>query len=161
MLITDGEDHEGDPVAAARDLAERGIKVFVLGVGSRTGETIPTYAPDGTQTGYLRDEQGQLVTTSLTEQNEQQLRQIAEVTGGRYFLAGTLVGALIIQTLTTTIYSIGIPPETTLLFKALVVTVVCLLQSPAFREKVFRTGRHKPAVAPPRPSVEPKTEVPA
>ena len=40
------------------------------------------------------------------------------------------VGALVIQTLTTTIYSIGIPPETTLLFKALVVTVVCLLQSP-------------------------------
>ena len=35
VLITDGEDHEGDPVAAARELAERGIKVFVLGVGSR------------------------------------------------------------------------------------------------------------------------------
>lgn len=94
VLITDGEDHEGDPVSAARDLAERGIKVFVLGVGSRTGETIPTYAPDGTQTGYLRDEQGQLVTTSLTEQNEQQLRQIAEVTGGRYFRAQERTAAL-------------------------------------------------------------------
>ena len=58
--------------------------------------------------------------------------------GGRYFIAGTLVGALLIQTLTTTIYSIGIPPETTLLFKALVVTLVCLVQSPAFRAKVFR-----------------------
>ena len=42
--------------------------------------------------------------------------------GGRFFLAGTLIGAVLIQTLTTTIYSIGIPPETTLLFKALVVT---------------------------------------
>ena len=58
--------------------------------------------------------------------------------GGRFFLAGTLVGALLIQTLTTTIYSIGHPAETTLLFKALVVTVVCLIQSPAFRTKVFR-----------------------
>ena len=58
--------------------------------------------------------------------------------GGRYFISGTLVGALLIQTLTTTIYSIGIPPETTLLFKALVVTLVCLVQSPAFRAKVFR-----------------------
>src|SRR3954453_16207666 len=80
--------------------------------------------------------------------------------GGRYYLAGTLVGALVIQTLTTTIYSIGIPPETTLLFKALVVTVVCLLQSPAFRAKVF-TRRRKPTVAPARPNLETKTEVPA
>jgi galactofuranose transport system permease protein len=62
--------------------------------------------------------------------------------GGRFFLAGTMVGAVLIQTLTTTIYSIGIPPETTLLFKALVVTLVCLIQSPAFREKVFRR-RHR------------------
>ena len=81
------------------------------------------------------------------------------LTGGRYFIAGTMVGALIIQTLTTTIYSIGIPPETTLLFKALVVTIVCLLQSPAFRAKVFKRGE-KPMVTTPR-SVEHKTEVAA
>jgi ribose/xylose/arabinose/galactoside ABC-type transport system permease subunit len=82
------------------------------------------------------------------------------LTGGRYFLAGTVVGALTIQTLTTTIYSIGIPPETTLLFKALVVTVVCLLQSSAFRAKVFGRGKPQPQ---PQPAVlEPrKTEVPA
>jgi simple sugar transport system permease protein len=70
--------------------------------------------------------------------------------GGRFSLGGTVLGALIIQTLTTTIYSIGVPPETTLLFKALVVAIVCLLQSPAFREKVFRRRRHPappPAVA--------------
>jgi simple sugar transport system permease protein len=80
------------------------------------------------------------------------------LTGGRYFLAGTLVGALVIQTLTTTIYSIGIPPETTLLFKALVVTIVCLLQSPAFRAKVFGR-RRRPVVAPPRAEVESHAEV--
>ncbi len=61
--------------------------------------------------------------------------------GGRYFLAGTVVGALLIQTLTTTIYSIGVPPETTLLFKALVVTAVCLVQSPAFRAKLLQPRR--------------------
>ncbi|WP_433499419.1 ABC transporter permease [Sphaerimonospora sp. CA-214678] len=66
--------------------------------------------------------------------------------GGRFSLGGTVLGALIIQTLTTTIYSIGVPPETTLLFKALVVTIVCLLQSPAFREKAFRR-RRRPAAA--------------
>ena len=65
--------------------------------------------------------------------------------GGRYFLAGTLVGALLIQTLTTTIYSIGVPPETTLLFKALVVTLVCLVQSPAFRAKLQPRRRRVPS----------------
>jgi simple sugar transport system permease protein len=50
--------------------------------------------------------------------------------GGRYSLTGTLIGALVIQTLTTTVYTIGVPPETTLVFKAAVVIVVCLLQSP-------------------------------
>ena len=68
-----------------------------------------------------------------------------------------MVGALVIQTLTTTIYSIGIPPETTLLFKALVVTVVCLLQSPAFRAKVFQPRRSVGArrQRPPPAAVEP------
>lgn len=61
--------------------------------------------------------------------------------GGRYYLAGTVVGAAVISTLTTTILTTGIPPETTLLFKALVVIAVCLLQSPAFRTKVTRLGR--------------------
>jgi simple sugar transport system permease protein len=78
--------------------------------------------------------------------------------GGRYFLAGTLVGALLIQTLTTTIYSIGIPPETTLLFKALVVTAVCLIQSPAFRRRVFASRRRsRPAPEPPELRAEATT----
>lgn len=50
--------------------------------------------------------------------------------GGRYSLLGTLVGALVIQTLVTTVYTVGIPPIATMVFKAAVVTVVCLLQSP-------------------------------
>ncbi|MDY7558575.1 MULTISPECIES: ABC transporter permease [unclassified Cryobacterium] len=50
--------------------------------------------------------------------------------GGRYSLLGTLVGALVIQTLVTTVYTVGIPPIATMVFKAAVVTAVCLLQSP-------------------------------
>lgn len=89
ILMTDGEDHEGEPIAVARELGERGIRVYTIGIGSRTGEPIPTYAPDGTWTGYLRDEHGTLVQTALTEENERQLRAIAEATeGGRYFAAG-------------------------------------------------------------------------
>ena len=53
--------------------------------------------------------------------------------GGRFSLAGTFVGALFIQTLATTIPSIGIPAETNYLFKAVAVIAVCLLQSPQVR----------------------------
>lgn len=60
------------------------------------------------------------------------------LTGGRFYLTGTLVGALIIQTLTTTIYTVGVPPEITLVVKAFVVMAVCLIQSPAFRERLVK-----------------------
>jgi ribose/xylose/arabinose/galactoside ABC-type transport system permease subunit len=80
--------------------------------------------------------------------------------GGRFSLGGTVLGALIIQTLATTIYSIGVPPETTLLFKALVVTIVCLLQSPAFRAKSFHR-RHRKQAGAPGQAVEEKAKVPA
>ncbi|MBN8611730.1 MAG: VWA domain-containing protein [Deltaproteobacteria bacterium] len=88
VLLTDGEDHEGDPIAAARELAEAGIRVYTVGIGTSTGEPIPTYAPDGTWTGYQRDDAGNIVHTALTEEAEAQLREIAEITGGRYYAAG-------------------------------------------------------------------------
>jgi ribose/xylose/arabinose/galactoside ABC-type transport system permease subunit len=53
--------------------------------------------------------------------------------GGRFSLAGSVVGALIIQTLTTTIYSVGVPPQVNLVVKAVLVAAVLLLQSPKFR----------------------------
>ena len=54
--------------------------------------------------------------------------------GGRFYLGGTIVGALFIQTLTTTIYSLGVPPEITQVVKAVVVIVVCIIQSEEFRK---------------------------
>jgi Ca-activated chloride channel family protein len=87
ILMTDGEDHEGSPVEAAKTLAEAGIRVFVVGIGSRTGEPIPTYAPDGRWTGYLRDDSGAPVLSALTDQNEKQLEQIASQGKGQYFRA--------------------------------------------------------------------------
>ena len=62
----------------------------------------------------------------------------SSLAGGKYSLSGTLVGALIIQTLTTTVYSMGIAPEVTLVFKALVVIAVCLLQAPKVRARFAR-----------------------
>ena len=54
--------------------------------------------------------------------------------GGRFSLAGSFVGALTIQTLVTTILTKGVPVQYTLVVKAVVVIVVCLLQAPAFRQ---------------------------
>jgi Ca-activated chloride channel family protein len=88
ILLTDGEDHEGDPVAAAEELKKIGARVYVVGIGTRTGEPIPTYADDGTWTGYLRDENGNSVLTSLSADNESQLKKIAAATDGKYFAAG-------------------------------------------------------------------------
>jgi len=67
------------------------------------------------------------------------------LTGGRFYLTGTLIGALTIQTLTTTIYMIGVPPEITLVVKAFVVLVVCLVQSETFRKSLahrWKTRRY-------------------
>jgi Ca-activated chloride channel family protein len=88
ILLTDGEDHEGDPVAAANELAQLGARIYVVGIGTRTGEPIPTYADDGTWTGYMRDSSGNSVLTSMTASNEAQLKQIAEASHGKYFAAG-------------------------------------------------------------------------
>jgi len=56
--------------------------------------------------------------------------------GGRFSLAGSLIGALIIQTLTATIYALGMPAQVNMLIKALLVFAVMLLQSPQFRANV-------------------------
>lgn len=63
--------------------------------------------------------------------------------GGRFYLGGTVVGAIFIQTLTTTIYSMGVPPEVTLVVKAIVVIVVCLIQTEEFRKCFRNISKHK------------------
>lgn len=67
--------------------------------------------------------------------------------GGRFYLGGTVVGALFLQTLTTTIYSHGVPTEITLLVKAIIVIIVCVIQTPAF-QKMFTKKRHKAHLQP-------------
>jgi len=83
ILITDGEDHEGDPVKAAEEASEQGIKVFCVGVGTRDGELIPIMDKTG-RTTFLKDRQGQVVKSSLDEDD---LRKIALTTGGGYVRA--------------------------------------------------------------------------
>ncbi|MGI5241284.1 ABC transporter permease [Dactylosporangium sp. CA-139066] len=69
------------------------------------------------------------------------------LSGGRFSIVGTVLGAVIIKTLDITIYTIGVPPEVTLLFKAIVVIVLCLAQSPKFRA-MFQRQRPVTAAVP-------------
>ena len=59
----------------------------MVALGSRSGEPIPTYAEDGTWTGYMRDGEGNPVLSTLTKDAEAQLQRVAQVTGGKYFAA--------------------------------------------------------------------------
>ncbi|GGL07290.1 ABC transporter permease [Mangrovihabitans endophyticus] len=82
--------------------------------------------------------------------------------GGRFSLAGSVLGAVIIQTLNVTCVSIGIPVETTLLFKAIVVIILCLMQSATFRAVVTGRFRRPPPASPsPAAAPAPRTEIPA
>jgi len=56
------------------------------------------------------------------------------INGGRFTLAGSIVGALIIQALTTTIITRGVPPQVVLVFKAFIIILVALIQSKRLRE---------------------------
>ena len=79
IVITDGENHEDDAVAAAAQAAEVGVKVYTIGVGSQEGQPIPM---DG---GLLKDKEGNIVVTRLDEET---LKQIAQAGGGAYVHAG-------------------------------------------------------------------------
>jgi Ca-activated chloride channel family protein len=79
VLITDGESHEGDVAAAAKRAAERGVKIFTVGIGTAEGELIP-----GEGGAFLKDRRGQVVKTRLDEQT---LRDVATTTGGVYLRA--------------------------------------------------------------------------
>ena len=80
ILISDGEDHEGDVESAIKQLKEEKIKVFAIGVGSLEGELIPSPDPAG-QGPFLKDRANQVVKSSL---RESVLEQVALETGGAY-----------------------------------------------------------------------------
>jgi simple sugar transport system permease protein len=65
----------------------------------------------------------------------------ASLNGGRFSLLGSLIGAILLQTLTTTILSHNVPPALTMVIKGTLVVLVCLLQSQTFRDKIKRLWR--------------------
>ena len=78
VLITDGENHEDDALAAAQRAAQQGIRIYTIGIGTPEG------APIQIGGEFIKDERGEMVVSKL---NEQMLMQIAEATGGAYVRA--------------------------------------------------------------------------
>ena len=79
VLITDGEDHEGKVKEAAKRAADRGVKIYTVGIGTTEGELIP-----GESGTYVKDRAGQVVKSRL---DEEALKDVAVETGGVYLQA--------------------------------------------------------------------------
>jgi Ca-activated chloride channel family protein len=84
LLLTDGEDTESEPEAAAEEAQKLGVKIFAVGIGSRSGELVPHVNQEGVVVGYLKDGDGKYVTSRLAED---MLSRMASQTGGEYLRA--------------------------------------------------------------------------
>ncbi len=82
ILITDGEDHEGDIEKAVSGAVAKNIKIYTIGLGSTTGVPIPIFNQQGQQVGYKQDKNGNVVLTKLDDAT---LKLIASKGNGQYF----------------------------------------------------------------------------
>ena len=82
IVITDGEDHEGDLKGTVEKAVENGASVYAIGLGSPAGVPIPMYNESGKQTGYKKDRKGNTVLTKLDEAT---LQEITEIGKGTYY----------------------------------------------------------------------------
>jgi Ca-activated chloride channel family protein len=83
ILVTDGENLQGEALAAAKEAGAKGLTIYTVGVGTQAGELIP--AGNETTAGFLKNSDGSFVTSRLDEKT---LREIAEATGGIYVPLG-------------------------------------------------------------------------
>ncbi|MCF8259573.1 MAG: VWA domain-containing protein [Melioribacteraceae bacterium] len=82
VIITDGEDHEGDFDSIIGEAVEKDVALYAIGLGSPTGVPIPIYNKSGNRTGYKKDRRGQVVLTKL---DEEVLREITAKGNGNYY----------------------------------------------------------------------------
>jgi Ca-activated chloride channel family protein len=82
VLVTDGEDLEGDPIQVADVAAQEGTRIDVVQIGGRAPELIPEVSADGKVTGTRMGDDGKPLTTSLSAEGEAQLAKIASTTSG-------------------------------------------------------------------------------
>lgn len=91
VVITDGENHEGDAIEAVKEAVEKGITVYTIGMGLPDGAPIPVYNRYGNMVGYKKDNMGGTVVTKL---NENMLRQLASAGNGTYVRANNTEAGL-------------------------------------------------------------------
>jgi Ca-activated chloride channel family protein len=158
VLVTDGEDLEGDPVAVARAAAQDGIVIHVVAVGSRAPQPIPNVDPEtgkpSAQERYVHDENGLEVMTELTPNAESQLKAIAAETKGLYVRAeeGTTGIASIEAKLRAMISSEGVERRESLFtdqYAFPLAAVALLLVLDALIGEAPRTPRPTPTPPPP------------
>ncbi len=82
VIITDGEDHEGELESVIKEAADKGILIYAIGLGSPAGVPIPTYSASGNMLGYKKDRKGEVVLTKLDEAT---LKEITDKGGGKYY----------------------------------------------------------------------------
>ena len=91
ILISDGEEHQGETLKLANLAKEKRIIVHTMGVGTLSGGPIPIFDEQGKQKEYKKDQNGKVVTTTL---NEMVLDEIAHITGGTYVRVGNQINAI-------------------------------------------------------------------
>lgn len=86
VLITDGEDHQGESLEAAKKAESEGIVIYTVGIGTAGGVPIPLYGKQGGLTGFRKDRQGKEVVSKLDELS---LEKVALQTNGKYYRASS------------------------------------------------------------------------
>ncbi|MBP7460942.1 MAG: VWA domain-containing protein [Candidatus Delongbacteria bacterium] len=84
LLISDGEDHQGEIKKTAEEASANGIRIFTVGIGSPEGVPIPQFDASGNRIGYKKDRTGTIIVSKL---DESILEQIALLTNGKYYQA--------------------------------------------------------------------------
>ena len=95
VLVTDAEDHEDDFGEEVQRVVDDGVQVYIVGIGTKEGVPIPEFNAEGQQQGFLRDEDGAVVTTRLAEETVQQLVRDAGATYVRAGAGGTAFDDLV------------------------------------------------------------------
>lgn len=83
IIISDGEEHETDSIKAAQQISDENFKIYTIGIGTEKGGLIPVYDDnDQKTTGYMKDFDGNFVTSSLYSDN---LKKLAQIGNGFYY----------------------------------------------------------------------------
>ena len=84
VILTDGEDQDGNPIEAASEARKEGIRIYTVGIGNPAGEPIPLFDRQGNQIGFKKDRNGEVIVSKLDEAT---LEKISLETGGKYYNA--------------------------------------------------------------------------